>query len=161
MDLYPILKLAHILCVLCLTAGMLGRGLVRAHIRQLSDIQSLHAFVQLEGQFDWYLVIYGSQLTVLTGILLAVVGGWPFIAGGHPTWVSISIVLFLSTLVPVVWVFTPRGRRFGQALQDALAQKQITAELRAAHSDSAVKAAYVYEFVVISLLLILMVTKPF
>jgi hypothetical protein len=50
---------------------------------------------------------------------------------------------------------------FGAALEEASAQGAVTTELRAAFVDPAVRAAHIYEFVAIIIVLILMVTRPF
>jgi hypothetical protein len=53
------------------------------------------------------------------------------------------------------------GRVFDAALQAALAQKRVTAELRAAMADGVVGLCYVYQYVMFPLVIALMVMKPF
>jgi hypothetical protein len=160
MEPYAVFKLVHIVCVLCLVGGMLGRGVVRTRIGQVGEIDLYQELVHLEGIFD-RLVIAGSSLTLLSGILLALLGHWPLLVHGHPTWTLLSLLLFLSLFIPIFAIFVPRGKRFGRVFQEALATKRITQELRTAFSDRTVQVAYLYEVVVIGLLLVLMVLKPF
>lgn len=161
MSWYLLLKLAHILCVIAFLSGLIGRGLVRLRIPGISSIQTLEEILALAGRFDELLVIRGSQLTLVSGLLLGWVGGWPYIAASHPTWIFVSLLLFLSQLPFVFFVFIPRGKAFGKIFQAALAEQRITPDLRAALADPAVRAATIYETVAFSIVLVLMVLKPF
>jgi hypothetical protein len=62
---------------------------------------------------------------------------------------------------PAVRVFLPRGRIFEGALRDALAEGRITPALREAFADPVVAAAHAWELIAITLVIALMVTKPF
>ena len=158
---YLLLKLAHVLCVLTFVSGLIGRTLVRLRIPGITTIQTLREFMTLVGHFDDWLVIRGSQLTLVSGLLLGWVGGWPYIVGSHPTWIFLSLLLFLSLLPLVFIVFVPRGKAFGEVFQIALAEQRITPELRAALADPAVRAATIYEFIMAGAILYLMILKPF
>ena len=161
MSWYLLLKLAHILCVVAMLAGLIGRGLVRLRIPNMPSVQVLQEVMLLAGQFDEWLVIRGSQLTLVTGLLLGWVGGWPYIVASRPTWIFISLALFLSLLPVVFLVFVPRGKAYAKVLHVALDEQRITPELRAALADPAVRAATIYETVVIAIIMCLMVLKPF
>jgi hypothetical protein len=58
-------------------------------------------------------------------------------------------------------VFLPKGRRFEAALAAAEVQGRVTPELETAWHDPLVRAAHVYELGAITIVLILMLTKPF
>lgn len=161
MSWYLILKLAHILCVIAFLAGLIGRGMVRLRIPRITSIQTLQEIMVLVARFDDLLVIRGSQLTLVSGLLVWWVGGWPAFAGSHPTWVLVSTVLFLSQLPLVFLVFLPRGKVFAKVFAEAVTQQRITPELRAALADRAVFYATVYETVTVAIILPLMVLKPF
>jgi hypothetical protein len=62
-------------------------------------------------------------------------------------------------LVP--FIFIPRGKAFGVALEEASAQGAVTTGLRAAFADPAVRAAHIYEFAAIIIVLIVTVTRRF
>lgn len=159
--LYALLKYAHILCALAMISGMVGRTIVRLRIPGATSMPALQELVGLVGRFDDALVIRGSQLTLVTGLLLGWVGGWSYITASHPTWIFVSLILFLSILPLVVAIFLPRGKVFAKVFQQAIAEQKITPELRAALADPLVRAATVYEFVAIAIVLYLMVFKPF
>lgn len=161
MSWYLILKLVHIFCVIAFLAGLIGRGLVRLRIPRVTSIQTLQEIMVLVGRFDELLVIRGSQLTLVSGLLVWWVGSWPPITNGHPTWVLVSAVLFLTLLPLAFLVFVPRGKVFGKVFAEALAQQRITPELRAALGDPAVRYATVYEAVTTAIIICLMVLKPF
>jgi hypothetical protein len=161
MSWYLLLKLAHILSVIAMLSGVIGRGLVRLRIPKITSFQVLQEILVLEGRFDELLVIRGSLLTLVTGLLLGWAGGWPYIVSGHPTWLCLALLLFLSQQPFVFLVFIPRGKQFGKLFQVALAEQRFTPELRAALADRAVRKATIYEFVTFGLILGLMVLKPF
>lgn len=161
MSWYLILKLVHVLCAIAFLAGLIGRGMVRLRIPHITSIQMLQEIIVLVGRFDDLLVIRGSQLTLISGLLVWWAGAWPVFAGGHPTWVLVSTVLFLSLLPVVFLVFLPRGKVFAKVFAEALTLQRITPELRAALADRAVRYATVYETVAVAIILPLMVLKPF
>ena len=98
------------------------------------------------------------------GLLAAWRGGWPilgFLQGGSANWILVSLVLYLTLVPLILWVFLPRGRVFEGALRDALAEGRVTPALRAAFADPVVAAAHAWELIAIVLVIALMVTKPF
>ncbi len=161
MSWYLLLKLAHLLCVIASLSGLIGRGLVRLRLPKITSIQVLQEIMLLVGRFDELLVIRGSQLTLVTGVLLGWVGRWPYIVASHPTWIFLSLLLFLSQFPFVFLIVIPRGKQFGKVFKDALAEQRITPELRAALAAPAVRAATIYETVTTGIIICLMVLKPF
>lgn len=161
MNLYSLVKVLHLLAVTAVITGVVGRALIRARLVRLDDIHIVREFVDLEGHFDQWLVVRGSMVTLLTGLLLTWLGHWPLINAGGPSWTLVGAVLFLTTIPLVIWVYLPRGKVFRTAFQEALAQKRVTVELRAAFSDQVIRASYLYEYIMFSVVLTLMVIKPF
>lgn len=161
MPWYMLLKLAHILCVVALLSGLIGRGLLRLRIPHITSIQVLQEIMALVGRFDELLVVRGSQLTLVTGLLLGWIGEWPYIVAHRPTWIFLSLLLFLSQLPFVFLIFIPRGKQFGKVFQVALAEERITPELRAALADPAVRVATIYETITTGIIICLMILKPF
>lgn len=161
MSWYLVLKLVHIACVIIMLSGVIGRGLIRLRISQITSMQVLQEIMILVGRFDDLLVIRGAQATLASGILVGLVGGWPYVVAGHPTWIFASLVLFVSTIPLALLVFVPRGKAFGKVFQVAVAEQRITPELQAALADPAVRLATIYESAVFVIVLYLMVIKPF
>ena len=161
MNIYNVIKVLHILAVTAVIGGVVGRALIRARLVRLDDIHIVREFIALEGHFDQWLVIHGWNTTLLTGLLLAWLGHWPLLHAGVPTWTLVGAVLFLVIIPLVIWVFIPRGKVFGEVFQKALAQERVTAELRAAFSDRVIRACWLYEYLMLPVVLALMVMKPF
>jgi hypothetical protein len=163
-DLAQFIKLIHVISAMMLIAGLIGRQLTRAQIARATDIRIFQAYIELSGRFENLLVIPGSLLVLVAGLVIAVIRGWPilgFLQGASANWLLVSLVLFLSLIPLVRFVFLPRGKIFEQALQDALAQGQITPELTAAFHDPIVRRAHFVEAFVVAFILYLMVMKPF
>jgi hypothetical protein len=72
-----------------------------------------------------------------------------------------ALVIYLSVIPLIVFVFVPRGRTYHKALEEAIAGGHVTPALKAALGDPVVGAARVYEMAMIAALVWLMVTKPF
>jgi len=106
------------------------------------------------------MVIPGSMAVVLLGLLAAWWGDVPFTGDGN-WWLLTSLLLFVAIGLLVPTVFLPRGKVFERAFEDARARGKITAELRAALDDPAVRNARWTELIVVAVILTLMVTKPF
>jgi hypothetical protein len=120
--------------------------------------------VGLAGCFEKQMVIPGSTVVFLVGLVTAWLQGWPilgFFQGGTSNWVLASVVLYLSLVPVIIWIFTPRGKIFDRALQAAQTQEIVTPELTTAFTDKVVAAAHTYELFAVALIIVLMVTKPF
>ena len=161
MNLYGLVKVLHLLAVTAVIAGVVGRALIRARLVRLDDIHIVSEFVGLEGHFDRWLVLYGSNATGLSGLLLVWLGHWPLVNAGVPSWTLVGALLFLATIPLVIWVYVPRGKAFRMVFAEALAQKRVTVELRAAFTDQVIRASWLYEYLMFPVVLALMVLKPF
>jgi predicted integral membrane protein DUF2269 len=105
--------------------------------------------------------VYGSTATVLSGVLLTWLGHWPLVNAGLPTWILVGAILFLATIPLVIWVYLPRGKVFRKVFAEALTQQHVTVELRTVLSDQVIRASYLYEYLMLPVVLTLMVIKPF
>jgi hypothetical protein len=157
------LNLLHVLIAFLLVSGVVGRGVALRDAARTLDIRAVDALVRLAGRFE--MMVRGPSLAVLVlGLLTAWRGGWPilgFLQGGSANWILVSLILYLSLVPLILWVFLPRGRKFERALASALAEGHVTADLTAAFADPVVAAGHAWELIVIVLLIVLMVTKPF
>lgn len=164
MNFYALFKLLHVAVAFWFIAGGLGRQLALTQAARTTDVNVFGGLADLAGKFDRLMVIPGSQVVLLLGLMTAWAGGWPvlgFLEGGKANWVLASIVLFLSVLPCIPLIFLPSGRRFDEALKAARAKGEVTVALRAALTDRTVAIAHAYEVVVFALVLALMVLKPF
>jgi hypothetical protein len=103
-------------------------------------------------------------IVLLTGLIAAWQRGWPilgFLQGGAENWVLAALLVYLSIVPVIVFVFLPRGHIYRRALETATALGAMTPELRAAINDPFVRAARAYEILMVAVLVLLMVAKPF
>src|SRR6266536_1986288 len=104
MNIYPLVKLLHVAIAFWFIAGLLGRQLALSQAARASDVNVFAGLTDLAGRFDRLMVLPGSQVVFLIGLITAWAGGWPvlgFLEGGKANWVLASSVLFLSTLPSV------------------------------------------------------------
>ncbi len=159
-----LLVVLHVLTAFLLVGGIIGRNIVLWQAAKATDVRAAGTLVGVTGLFERFMVIPGSFVLLVFGLLAAWVGGIPplgFIQGAHTNWLLISLVLYLSLMVLVPVLFIPRGKVFDASLQEALAKGEITPALRAAFADQAVMAARTYEMIAVVIVIILMVARPF
>jgi hypothetical protein len=164
MTLAIFLKLIHVLAAFWIVIGLAGRNITLAQARQAVDIRDLSTLMPLVNIFDRRMVIPGSSAVLLAGLLTALSQGWPLFGvfqGVRSGWLLLSLLLFLTTIPLVIFVFVPSGKVFEAAYNRAVAEGRITEELVSAFRNPAVKAARTYEIVVVGLIIALMVLKPF
>ena len=163
MDLPTLLKVIHALVGIVLVIGLVGRWLTIAYAARLDDLRVLRGVLGLGVIFE-RMVIASSLFVLLLGVLTAMAQGRPFLGplqGAPVDWLFVSLVLYLSVSFLVPLVFLPRGRIFQGALNDATNRGEVTVELRAAFRDRVVLGAHTYELVAVTIVLILMIAKPF
>ena len=163
-DFIQFIKLLHLISAIMMLAGGIGRQLTRAQAAKTSDIQLFYDLNALSGRFETLLAIPGSMLVFVFGLLLAWLRGWPrlgFLQGAASNWLLVSIILYLAIYPLVIFIFVPRGKAFALALEEALAQGRITAELTASFWDKTVRWAHHAENALVAAIVYLMVMKPF
>ena len=164
MSMMVLFKLLHVISAIWFISGLLGRGLTLSQAARTTDVQSVAALVQLSGRFERLMVIPGNMVVLLFGFATAWMQGAPmlgFLQRATSNWLLVSLVLIISMIPIIPLVFIPGGKRFEQALGAALARGQITPELRRAFADKGVALAHAYELLVVAVVVILMITKPF
>ena len=158
------LKLLHVVVAMWLVAGLVGRTLALSAARRSEDIALVTELSRLGGRFDRILVIPGAQAVLISGLVAAWLGGYPLfgiLQGAHANWLLVSLVLYAAITVMVPTVFLPTGKVFDAAMQRALAAGAVTGDLTAALNNPRVAWAHRAEFVMIGLIVVLMVVKPF
>jgi hypothetical protein len=158
-----IVVLAHALLGVLFIAGLIGRWIVLGLSERATDLPSMKTLAAAAGPFE-RLVIVVPSFVLLFGVVAAFLQGRSVLgplAGGSVDWLFVSLLLFLSPLPLVPLVFLPRGRVFEAAMATAEVEGRVTPELRTAWRDPAVRAAHIYELTSVTLVLILMLTKPF
>lgn len=165
MALYTVMKLLHVLASFWLISGVVGRGLAFWQARRATDVRAVHALLQISEFFERYAVIPVSVAVLVFGLIVTWMQKWPlfgFLQGSPSNWLLVSFVLFVSGglfVAPLGLVARRKERE--RALKEALAQETITLRLLAALNDKVVIRFRIGEFIVLLIIIILMVTKPF
>jgi uncharacterized membrane protein len=163
MSIFLFMKLLHVASAMWLVGGLFARFLALTAASRSGEIRTTQALTELAGKFENRMVIPASISLLVTGILAAVLGGFPLLGPvqSGPWWLLVSLVLYFASIVLVPTVFLPRGRIFGAALDDAVARNEVTPGLQAAFADRVVARSHWAEFIGIAVIVVLMVLKPF
>ena len=164
MNWYLVVKFLHITAVVTTVGGVFARELIRYHAMRAEDVQTFASFVRAAGKIDTAMIGRGMFAVLIFGIVLALIGGFPifgFLQGASQNWLLAANILLLGIIVMVPMLLVPRGRKFEPILQAALAEGQITPELRIAMNVKVVRLAHLYEGFSLLVIMALMVTKPF
>ena len=163
MTLFALLKLVHLASAIWFAAGLLGRWYALSAASRATELKLTRAFADLSGRFENTMVIPGSTAVLVSGVVTALVGGFPLLGPiqGGSSWLLAALVIFAALMALVPTVFLPRGRLFGAALDDAKARDQVTPGLRAAFADPIVVRSHWAELLGVGAILVLMVLKPF
>ena len=162
--MYLFFKLLHVLTAFWFITGILGRQLTRAQARKSEDITAFVTLTALAGRFESLMVIPGNLVVIVVGVIVALMGGWPifgFLQGASANWLLVSNLILLAGIFVVPLVYLPRGKVFDKVLEEAKAQGRITPELIEVLDDPVVKIAHWGEYIGVTVIIVLMVLKPF
>jgi uncharacterized membrane protein len=137
-----------------------GRDVTLSRARASPDITLVRELVTNAATFERYAVIPGSFAVLVAGLLAMWAKDIP-LTGDGSAWLLASLILYATSIPLIPLVFVPRGRVFEAALDTAAERGEVTPELTAAFNDGAVRAARIFEVVVVGAIVVLMVTKPF
>jgi uncharacterized membrane protein len=165
MNLYLLMKLLHVLAAFWLISGVVGRGLTFWQAGKAKDVRAVHALLQISEFFERYAVIPVSIAVLVFGLVVTWMQKWPlfgFLQGSPKNWLLVSFLLFvgISAFIGPFGLIARRKERT-VAIEEALAQGTITPRLTAALQDKVVTRFRTVEMVVLLVIIILMVTKPF
>src|SRR5262245_43110366 len=98
----------HVLTVLWLVAGVVGRDFCWALAARVKDLDSLRIIAETAGGFERAMVRPATFVVLLTGLFAAWQRGWPilgFLQGGGENWVLAALLVYLSIVPVIVFVF--------------------------------------------------------
>ena len=125
MNWYLVIKYLHITAVAITIGGMFARQLVRGIALNSDDIKTVASLTHAAVRMDRAMVIPGSNLMILFGIILAVMQKWPILwlfTGADRNWLLVSNLLLLVMMVLIPVVFIPHNKKVKSLLQAALAE---------------------------------------
>lgn len=162
MTLFALLKLLHVLSAMWLISGLLGRAVVLSAARRAPEMRIIKAIADVSGRLENLMIAPGIIAVLATGIATAIAGSvslfGPF--DGGPLWVFVSLLLLLFALA-MTPVTLGRDRRWGEALEDAARHGVVTDRLRPFLDAKAMLRRYAPDISVVTLIVVLMVLKPF
>lgn len=156
------LALIHALIGVAFVAGLVGRWIVLAAAEQARTLPEIRIVLRVAVPFE-RLVQVGLLLVFVFGVATALAERRPFLGplvGAPVDWLFLSLVLYLSMLPLVPFIFVPRGRMLEAAMRDAELRKEVTPSLRHAFTDPVVRIAHLYELGAATMILGLMFAKP-
>lgn len=159
-----LIVVVHVFSTLGMVAGIVGREITRRQMQVTTDFNTFMGLLGLAGRFDTGLVRPFSSALGLSGILLAVLEGYPllgFLQGASQNWLLVANLLVLSIFFLIAFVFVPRGRRYDAILEEAKAKGEITQALRDEDREPVNLWAHRWENIATALIVLLMITKPF
>jgi uncharacterized membrane protein len=165
MSLYVFMKLLHVLAAFWMISGVVGRGLTYWQARKSTDVHAIHTLLQVSEFFERYAVIPVSMAVLGFGLVITWIQKWPlfgFLQGSPSNWLLVSFILFIgiSAVIGPLGLVARRKER-ERALKEALAQETITLRLLAALNDKVVIRFRAAELIIMVIIIVLMVTKPF
>jgi hypothetical protein len=106
--------------------------------------------------FTGFVVLFGA---IYAAMIKAPIFG--FLQGADQNWLLVTNIMVLMIPLPIIFFFIPRGKLFEPIMQDALAKREVTPQLREQLHDPAMKRMHLLEMVGVLFVVVLMVFKPF
>ena len=165
MNLYLLMKLLHVLAAFWMVSGVVGRDLTFWWAGRAKDVRAIHALLHASEFFERYAVIPVSVVVLVFGLIVTWMQKWPLfgsLQGAASNWLLVSFILFVGTSAFIAPLgLAARRKERTHALDEALAQETITLRLMTALHDKVVSRFRAAEMIVLLVIIILMVTKPF
>lgn len=165
MNLYLIMKLLHVLAAFWFISGIIGRDFAFSQAGKATDVHAVHALLQVSDFFERYAVIPVGSVVLVFGLIITFLQKWPlfgFLQGSPTNWLLVSFILFVGGSLAIIPLrLLARHKERTRAIEEALTQGRITLRLVTVLHDKVVIRFRAVELVVLIVIIILMVTKPF
>jgi hypothetical protein len=158
-----VVVLVHALLGVLFLSALIGRWVVLGLAERATDVRTMRTLATAASPFE-RMVRTVPGLVLVFGLVAAFLEGRNVLGpltGGSVDWLFVSVILYFSPLPLIPLVFLPRGRVFEAALAEAEAEGHVTPAVQAAWRDPVTRVSHVYELAAITLVLILMLSKPF
>jgi uncharacterized membrane protein len=159
MDTYQLLRFAHLIGLMLISAGLIGVFVADMRSRQVRDIGLFAQAVAFIAVFYDGLVVPGALLLVASGtwLIAAYHGGWQFL--GEP-WLVGMIVLFAFEFIEgntITRLYFTRLRRLART---ALAQRRVTPELARARAEQLASFTHFLDIPILMVIVSLGALRP-
>ena len=156
-----LIVLVHVLTVFLLVGGIVGRDVTYWQAARTNDLGRLRHTVDLAHSFEM-LVRVMSGWVLVAGLGAAWARGWPILGLHHgPHWVLAAMLIYLTIIPWIVFVYVPNEKVFRVALADAILKNDVTPALKAVLADPKANAGRLYELSIVVVLTWLMIARPF
>lgn len=159
MDQFALLRFAHLIGLMLMSAGLIGVFVADMRSRQARDIQLFAQAVALIAQFYDGLVVPGALLLLGSGTWLIVTyhGGWDFLS---VPWLAGMVLLFALEFIEgntITRLYFMRLRRLARA---ALAEGRMTPELERARAEQLASFTHFLDLPVLLVIVSLGALRP-
>lgn len=162
--MYGLLKFLHVSSAILFVGGIFARQAVRSLTAGARSLEAIETITQAAGKIERLMVIPGNLLVIVFGVLLAISVRAPILGmltGADRNWLLVSIIILVLLLPLVPLVFLPRGRLFEAALHEASSKGAITQDLQMQIGDPVVRLAHMAEMLGVTIVMALMIFRPF
>jgi predicted integral membrane protein DUF2269 len=156
-----LMVVVHVLTVFLLVGGIVGRDVTHWQAARTNDLSRLRHYIDLAHSFEMLVRVMTGWVFV-AGLGAAWARSWPILGLHHgPHWVLAAILIYLTIIPWIVFVFVPSGKAFRAVLADAILKNDVTPALKASLADPKTNAGRLYELAMIVVLTWLMIARPF
>lgn len=159
MDQFALLRFAHLIGLMLMSAGLIGVFVTDMRSRQARDIQLFAQAVALIAQFYDGLVVPGALLLAGSGtwLIVSYYGGWDFLS---VPWLAGMVLLFALEFIEgntITRLYFMRLRRLARA---ALSEGRMTPELARARAEQLASFTHFLDLPVLLVIVSLGALRP-
>jgi hypothetical protein len=159
MDPYPLLRFAHLLGLMLISAGLVGVFVADMRSRQSLDLKLFAQAVNLIALFYDGLVVPGALLLARSGtwLIVSYYGGWNFL---EVPWLAGMVGLFLFEFVEGNTITRRYFIRLRRLTREALAQGRVTEQLAKARSEQLASFTHFLDIPILTVIVSLGAMRP-
>jgi hypothetical protein len=159
MDPYPLLRFAHLLGLMLISAGLVGVFVADMRSRQSLDLKLFAQAVNLIALFYDGLVVPGALLLAGSGtwLIVSYYGGWNFL---EVPWLAGMVGLFLFEFVEANTITRRYFIRLRRLTREALAQGRVTEQLAKARSEQLASFTHFLDIPILTVIVSLGAMRP-
>jgi uncharacterized membrane protein len=159
MDPYLLLRFAHLVGLMLISAGLIGVFVADMRSRQSRDLKLFAQAVNLIALFYDGLVVPGAILLAGSGtwLIISYYGGWDFL---RMPWLVGMVLLFLFEFVEGNTITRRYFTRLRRLTGDALAQGRVTPELARARSEQLASFTHFLDIPILAVIVSLGALRP-
>jgi uncharacterized membrane protein len=159
MDQYLLLRFAHLIGLMLMSAGLIGVFVADMRSRQVRDLRLFAQAVTLIAVFYDGLVVPGALLLLASGTWLIVshYGGWEFL---NVPWLVGMVILFAFEFIEgntITRLYFMRLRRLSRA---AMAEERMTPELARARAEQLASFTHFLDIPILMVIVSLGALRP-